>query len=714
MCKPASPVLAGPGGVSQRSLARGGVAGLLSINLVAALTLAAQAALPPGQQALQPGQFNRSPLLDTRQPPSALSVVASGSTTPRSLAEHWADRINVKDFGAKGDGIADDSAAFAHAMVAQRTRMANGIMTCLYAPASIYMLKATRLPTIAGPACIEGDGALHTIVKIDPAYSGDVLSFSEAWPASALPFNGATPDLSKQKGGVILRAFSIMGNRSTKNAQNAIVFYDRDEFVQLQDIDVDYVKGRALAFGLMKNRPLAFIQESRITRVRFLNDGAPGVPVVEFTAAGPAGTEGSGEINVDSMDIYANYGPGIVIRNAAKTHLAVMRFSRLRIEGLENNPPKVNADLLVVGDPTETGVVDGLVFRQVELLDPYAGNAALRITAPTAAAMPHDIDFEGVIGGGAPAGKGLVIEAGRAMHFRFNDIYTKDTEVTVGAPPLVGSQISIDGAGGREDSWTYKVDPSSAGALLSIPLRIGNPGDGKTLSLALSNQAGSVSTGGMIGKGAIDLQASDRDGDHTTIGNYSALLAGFNNTASGGVSAVLGGSSNHSSAVGGSIIGSSLASDRGRAYSQAYASGGPDGLASGQAGRQAMFASGRSEMRLTASGAAANSPLSPIMNIPPNTSFNLSIRLIAIDRTKPSNSYAETIPIALLTRGQDAGSTSLLLGKTDGALYTGTGAQAEASGTADKANGGLNLSFTPPQGMDIWDAFADVSSAEVR
>lgn len=39
-------------------------------------------------------------------------VIATGSTTPRSVQDRFSDSINVKDFGAVGDGVADDTAAF--------------------------------------------------------------------------------------------------------------------------------------------------------------------------------------------------------------------------------------------------------------------------------------------------------------------------------------------------------------------------------------------------------------------------------------------------------------------------------------------------------------------------------------------------------------------------------------------------------------------------
>ena len=42
----------------------------------------------------------------------ATVVTATGSTTARSLANRAADVVNVKDFGAVGDGVADDTLAF--------------------------------------------------------------------------------------------------------------------------------------------------------------------------------------------------------------------------------------------------------------------------------------------------------------------------------------------------------------------------------------------------------------------------------------------------------------------------------------------------------------------------------------------------------------------------------------------------------------------------
>ena len=45
-------------------------------------------------------------------------IVATGSSTPRDLADRWADTIHVKDFGAIGNGIVDDTDAIQAALTA--------------------------------------------------------------------------------------------------------------------------------------------------------------------------------------------------------------------------------------------------------------------------------------------------------------------------------------------------------------------------------------------------------------------------------------------------------------------------------------------------------------------------------------------------------------------------------------------------------------------
>jgi hypothetical protein len=56
------------------------------------------------------------------QNPASFSVTSTGSTTARSLANRFADVVNVKDFGAVGDGIADDAPAIRLALAYAMTK----------------------------------------------------------------------------------------------------------------------------------------------------------------------------------------------------------------------------------------------------------------------------------------------------------------------------------------------------------------------------------------------------------------------------------------------------------------------------------------------------------------------------------------------------------------------------------------------------------------
>ena len=101
--------------------------------------------------------------VDAPQP----DVTADGSTTPRSLAERFADVTNVKDFGAVGDGATDDTAAFADAMATGKP---------VYVPAGTYLVGCgDGLDTrkCFGPGLVENGDAGGITFPLEPLLSGD-------------------------------------------------------------------------------------------------------------------------------------------------------------------------------------------------------------------------------------------------------------------------------------------------------------------------------------------------------------------------------------------------------------------------------------------------------------------------------------------------------------------------------------------------------------
>jgi len=363
-----------------------------------------------------------------------------------SAAASAADRLNVLDFAPRGLGVdrtgaADDSQALTNVINAANAITMKGQPACVYLPAGTYRI-VTRPPSFIKAGCIKGDGPTQTIIEIDSSFTGDLFSWSESW--------------AKTTPGPTVVGLRIQGDRSATALQNAFVFYDRNDEVFLDNVEVWNLHGRALYSGITKHASRAYMRESHMRSLRFFEDGAPGVPVVEFSSQGIGKTDATNQIRIEQVDIFGPYGPGFVIRNDGDGTVRTITAESLRIEGWQR-AGETEGDLFTIGDPVMTGNVSNIRLTDVELIDPAPGYAALRLTAAPGSAAPYDITVTGMIGGGVPRGEGLRIDAGRTSVFRFSGIHTFGTNVVIGRGV---SQIVLDG-GGQEMHWTYSVDPTS-------------------------------------------------------------------------------------------------------------------------------------------------------------------------------------------------------------------------------------------------------------
>jgi len=136
-----------------------------------------------------------------------VNVTATGSTTARSLADRFAETFNVKDYGAKGDGVTDDRTAINLAF----TAMANAGGGTIFFPKGTYNISDyignTTSPTAQISVSVVGEKG--TVINCNPTASANYalyLAYSdlEHCFVSGLKVNGN----NKTRRGIYVRATS--------------------------------------------------------------------------------------------------------------------------------------------------------------------------------------------------------------------------------------------------------------------------------------------------------------------------------------------------------------------------------------------------------------------------------------------------------------------------------------------------------------------------
>lgn len=154
----------------------------------------------------------------SNQPPSwqelsvlaAGPVVATGSTQARFISDRFADVVNVKDFGAVGDGVADDTAAIQAAINAAQSRGGGTV----FLPAGNYLVSAT-LTVTAGNVRILGDGMWITTIQRAADY-GNTLVCTGDDLTGALCFNFSVNEIGFENTGLVTSGAHILLNGVTR------------------------------------------------------------------------------------------------------------------------------------------------------------------------------------------------------------------------------------------------------------------------------------------------------------------------------------------------------------------------------------------------------------------------------------------------------------------------------------------------------------------
>jgi len=172
---------------------------------------------------------------------SSATALATGSTTARTLANRFADVVNIKDFGAVGDGIADDTAAIQAAINAAQA----GVVS-LYLPAGRYRLASPL--TITTSVNMRGEGAEFNYVTT--TYRGTWFHFDHAGVGISVTTTGHD--------GVTLQSFGTLRNQPAPTLGWAPNSNDWDILINGTDVNLN---------NLMLLNPTKAIQLAGIGRL---------------------------------------------------------------------------------------------------------------------------------------------------------------------------------------------------------------------------------------------------------------------------------------------------------------------------------------------------------------------------------------------------------------------------------------------------------------
>lgn len=165
--------------------------------------ISASAAISPtklGAGAFPAGTTLNPSQLDAGALPSDITTLATGSNTARSLANRFADVVNVKDYGALGNGVADDSSEIQAAIDACPAGGA------VYFPKGSYLafrIKVTKNLSIVG----DGIGATEWV------WSQNTWSYIANELDAYFQVNGGTTNFYLEGGTIIDKfGFRVTGN----------------------------------------------------------------------------------------------------------------------------------------------------------------------------------------------------------------------------------------------------------------------------------------------------------------------------------------------------------------------------------------------------------------------------------------------------------------------------------------------------------------------
>lgn len=233
----------------------------------------------------------------------------------RTLQSKFEDIVSVKDFGAVGDGVADDTTAINNALSSLLTTGRRGIV---HVPPGTYRTTDTILVAGTGIrlqgeigefACvILADHSLGPAVRVKDRRSG--ISHIEI-SASSSRTNGA----SGTNYGILIEADDTAGFRPTHGIYDDILIQDQPNV------------------GLVG---IAAVWFSKFTNITIRDCKSHGMQFDFGSLTGRTNTENPGEVMIERCEIFDNDGNGLIIGNNDNQSNRGFRFQIFNLDMFRN------------------------------------------------------------------------------------------------------------------------------------------------------------------------------------------------------------------------------------------------------------------------------------------------------------------------------------------------------------------------------------------